>query len=470
MHLTVADILIATAGELLQGSPAAVVRAVSIDSRAIPPGGLFVPLPGTRHDGHDFIAAALRAGAAGSLVRHGHPCAEQLCSIPGAVLISVADPLQALGDIARRWRATARARIIAITGSNGKTTTKEMLWSILHRHMNILKNPGNWNNLIGLPLTVLQLSGDHDAAILEMGMSELGEIRRLTQISDPHIGCVTTIGPAHLEQLRTIEGVQAAKAELVTSLGSDRIAVLNSDDPRVAALSGMTIARTVFFGENGSVQAGQVSASGPGQTSFSLTIEGSSVPVTLSVPGSHHVQNALAAAAVAHCLDIPLEEIAAGLTTFRGIPGRMQLLSTGGLTIINDAYNANPVSMQASLHTLAELPGKKKIAVLGDMLELGADAPRFHHEAGVVAGRLGIDLVFVIGDFARHIQDGARAAGIAPARMLRCADIDELATAVADNAEPGDVILLKGSRKVGLDRLVALLQQDDGGNGRLGSA
>lgn len=466
MHLTVADILNATAGELLQGTPGEVVRAVSIDSRAIPPGALFVPLPGSRHDGHEFIAAAQRAGAAGALVAHGHPCSERAGSLPGATLISVADPLQALGDIARCWRATARARIIAITGSNGKTTTKEMLWSILHRHMNILKNPGNWNNLIGLPLTVLQLTEDHDAAILEMGMSGLGEIRRLAQISDPHIGCVTTIGPAHLEQLGTIEGVQAAKAELVASLGPDRIAVLNGDDPRVAALSGLTSARTVFFGGTGFVQAGQVSAPEPGRTSFTLTIAGRSMPVTLSVPGSHHVQNALAAAALAHCLDVPPEEIAGGLTAFRGIPGRMQLLTINGMTIINDAYNANPVSMQASLRTLAALPAKKKIAVLGDMLELGQDTPRFHHDAGVATGQLGIDLLFVIGEFARHIQDGARAAGIAPARMLRCADIEELAGAVADNAEPGDAILLKGSRKVGLDRLVDLLHQDDQGDER----
>ncbi len=456
MDLDIADIVSATGGTLLAGGISARVRDAVIDSRAAGPGSLFVPLRGTRHDGHSFIEGAFTQGASAVLTERRGEIRMERC--PGA-LIGVESTLRALGDIAAFWRRRFRLPVIGITGSNGKTTTKEMIAAIIGRSRSCLKNEGNFNNLIGLPLSVLKLGAGHKAAVLEMGMSEPGEIRRLAEIAAPTIGVITNVGPCHLEQLGSLEAVAAAKGELFEALGPDDIAIVNGDDDRVRALGSATRARVITFG----LGAGDVHAAGirPGDaagTVFDLHIGSACVSVRLDMDGAHFVGNALAAAAAAHAAGIGIDDIAAGLGASGPVAGRMQRLTLGGLEIINDAYNANPVSVRAALAALAGARrGGRAIAVLGDMLELGERAALYHREIGACAAGLDIDVLFVLGTFAGDVCEGARSAGLPGSRIRACASLDGLAAALADAARPGDVVLLKASRRMQLEKVLDLL-------------
>ncbi len=373
MELTLQQILAATQGRLLQGRAEQPVTAVIIDSRLAGPGSLFVPLAGSRADGHEYIADALGAGAA-CFVKKGHAACAALAAVPPAsALIEVDDPLHALGDLSAFWRSLFDVKVVAITGSNGKTSTKEMAALIVERVFPTLKNPGNFNNLIGLPLSLFQLDRKHQAAVLELGMSEPGEIARLSRICDPDIGIITNVGPSHLEQLKTLERVAAAKEELFACLGPQDLAIINTDDQRVAAMGRNTQARQMLYGSmHGQVHAGAIQDADCFGTQFDLHVMDRTVPVRLHVPGGQFVINALAAASIATGLGIGPEDIQAGLEAFRGVPGRMETVRIAGCTFINDAYNANPVSTKAALAALAGFaPKRRTIAVLGDMLELG---------------------------------------------------------------------------------------------------
>lgn len=465
MQLTAADILNATQGDLITGSPETVIRSLSIDSRTAGQGALFVPLQGTRSDGHLFIRDALAAGAAGALIRARHELLPELRSRwADRLLVGVSDPLQGLGAIAGCWRERCRATVVAITGSNGKTSSKEMAYAIVAARQACMRNPGNYNNLIGLPLSLQELEPGHAAAILEMGMSEPGEIRRLCEISKPQIGLITNIGPSHLEQLKTLEAIAAAKAELFESLGPEATAIINADDPRVTGLARRTRARQVSYGmSGGDVTAARIGSANGYGTVFDLRIREHTVPVRLQVPGAHFVSNALAAAAVADTLGIGIDSIGQGLAAFTGVPGRMETLSVRGLRIINDAYNANPVSMQGALQVLAALPGAgRRIAVLGDMLELGSQSVQFHRELGRIVAGLPIDYLFVTGEFSSATQDGACAGGMPAGRIVSCADVGGLAAALQGIVREGDAVLLKGSRRMRMERVIELLQRDNG--------
>ncbi len=462
MQLRAQDIIEAGGGRLLQGSAQAEICGVSIDSRRMTEKGLFIPLPGTQCDGHGFIADAFHNGASASLVRAGH--AASIDDHPAAgrwTLIEVADPLTALGDIASCWRGRCTARVVAVTGSNGKTSTKELAWSIVSRRFSAIRNPGNWNNLIGLPLTLLTLTSDHEIALLEMGMSDRGEIRRLAEISRPRIGLITNIGPAHLEQLKTLDNIMEAKAELTDALGSGDIAILNQDDARVASLAARTRAQVITYGiAEGDVRARAIREKDCTGTSFTLALSGRNVPVQLNIPGTQYVSNALAAASIGLALGIDPETIAAGISSFSGVPGRMQTELFGDIAVINDAYNANPVSMRSSLETLSALrtPGKK-IAVLGDMLELGETAECLHRDLGRTIAGLHIDYLFLKGDFAQSVRTGAADTGFPEDRIVLGQSTEDLSSQLMSTVGREDVILIKGSRKMKMEKIADELRR-----------
>jgi len=460
MELRVHEILKATNGVLLQGNPALILRGASNDSRRLSPGELFVPLKGATCDGHFFIADAFARGAAAAFIQRHHPLSAELqkhCS--HKTLIEVADPLRALGDVAHAWRTRLSLTVVAITGSNGKTTTKEMAWHIVNQRFSAFRNPGNWNNLIGLPLSLIAANRQHQVAILEMGMSARGEIQRLAEIAVPDIGLITNIGPAHLEQLHTIENIMAAKGELFAALRPEGTAVVNQDDARVVSLAHNTRAHVVTYGISAGDVRGMLSSDTRTSTIVSIAIGGEKVSVTL--PAGLCVSNALAAAAIGHALQMPLADIKRGLEQFQPLSGRMEFITLGAVTIINDAYNANPVSVERSLQTLSLMKnGSRRIAVLGDMLELGAEAAAYHRQAGYRAAQLGIDYLFLFGTFATAIADGARAGAMPEQQILIFDSKPALAQSLLQTLKPGDRVLIKGSRATGMEQIVQFLQQN----------
>ncbi|MCX5904360.1 MAG: UDP-N-acetylmuramoyl-tripeptide--D-alanyl-D-alanine ligase [Proteobacteria bacterium] len=466
MKLNMREILDATRGHLAQGAPDAVITGVSIDSRRIAAEELFVPLTGSNCDGHVFISDAFSKGARASLVQRGNALMPDLRKrFPDSVLIAIDCPLQALGDLACFWRKKFDLPVVAITGSNGKTTTKEMVWQIARLRCNAIRNPGNFNNLIGLPLSLLQLHKGHQVGIMEMGMSARGEIERLAAIALPQIGVITNIGPAHLEHLQTMENIMAAKGELFAALTPDATAVVNQDDERVVRLAEKTRARIISFGmQTGDVRGTVINQNGEG-TVFMLDIMGARTAVTLALPGGMFLSNALAAAAVAHALHLPLDDIKNGLEQFQPMPGRMEIITLRGMHIINDAYNANPVSVQASLTALSHMKkGQRTIAVLGDMLELGERAAEFHRAAGSTAARIGIDYLYLCGSYAGSVAEGALAEGMPAARIRVFATRELLAEQLGQEIQEGDWILVKGSRATEMERTVSFLQQPGGNN------
>lgn len=461
LHIPIPELLAATGGRLLAGRHDLVIEGVSIDSRAVASTDLFIPLRGSRADGHEFIDDALARGACAALVQQG-----RARTVAHGTMIEVADPLQALGDIAAYWRRRCGVKVVAITGSNGKTTTKEMVWNIISKQMPAVKNPKNFNNLIGLPLSLLQLTPRHALAVLEMGMSERGEIKRLAEICRPAVGLITNIGPSHLEQLGSLEQVQAAKAELFESLSSADTAIVNLDDARVAALQSITKATIMTYGRSaGHVHAADIRSGSLSSTAFDLVIGPHKAPVGLAVPGAHFLSNALGAAAIACALGVGIQAIREGLETFTGLPGRMEVITTGGITVINDSYNANPVSMQAALEALAAMPCRgRRVAVLGDMLELGSRSGQYHRESGAEAARRAIDYLFLIGDFAACVREGACAGGMPSPNIFIYDKLENLAPDLRQRINAGDLVLLKGSRRMGMEKLIGFLGAPARGN------
>jgi UDP-N-acetylmuramoyl-tripeptide--D-alanyl-D-alanine ligase len=430
---------------------------VGTDSRAIEPGQLFVALSGPNFDGHDFVEAALSSGASAAVIRPGF----RLAAKPEACLIEAEDTTRALGDLAAAWRREHSALVAAVTGSNGKTTTKEMLAAILAERHRVLKNQGNYNNDIGLPLTLLKLSADNTACVVEMGMNAPGEIARLTQIAAPEVGVITNVGPAHLGKLGSLEAIASAKAELFEGLSAASIAVVNLEDPLLAPYADRLSCQVLTFGfsEKAQVRGSDVSALGS-KVTFTLELPiGPSVRVRLAAPGRHNVLNALAAAATAYALGQGAEAIQAGLESFAPVKGRLQVTrSFWGFTVIDDTYNANPASLAAGLETLGDLAGsRRKALILGDMRELGPTAPQLHRQAGEKAAALGCRIVLAVGERAEQVAAGARAAGLAEEQAQAFAEQDALVWAAREMLEEDDVVLVKGSRSAGMERVVAAL-------------
>jgi UDP-N-acetylmuramoyl-tripeptide--D-alanyl-D-alanine ligase len=456
--LGAADLVAATGGTLVRdGSRAA--RGGAVDSRQVGPGNLFVALPGERTDGHRFLRQAVEGGAVALLVAREPAAGEPPFSELGDVtIVRVADTLRALHAVAAAWRRRFEPLVVGITGSIAKTSTKEAVAGVLERAFTTLRSEGNRNNEVGLPLTVLELGPQHRAAVLEMGMYAGGEIRDLAAIGLPSIGIVTAVQPVHLSRLGTIEAIEDAKAELVEALppASDGgIAILNADDPRVARMAVRTRARVITYGFDpaADVRADDVESAGFEGMRFRLRTPAGDAPAAIRGLGWLAVHNALAATAAGLAAGMDLAAILPGLAAPSRAEHRSNVVHAGGVTIVDDAYNASPGSMGAALDLLAGLPGRH-LAVLGEMRELGMAHEEGHLDVGRAAASL--DLLIVVdggpGGAAEGITRGARDAG--DARVVPVADAEAAVAIVAGEARPGDVILVKASRGVELERAV----------------
>ncbi|HZR46925.1 MAG TPA: UDP-N-acetylmuramoyl-tripeptide--D-alanyl-D-alanine ligase, partial [Candidatus Manganitrophaceae bacterium] len=434
----------------------------SIDSRTIRPNEVFFALHGPRFDGHDFIDAIFQRGAAGAVVSRP---AFQVRQKEWALFyryhffILVDDTLAALQAMAIWHRNRFRLPLVGVTGSNGKTTTKEMTASILSRRGPVLKNEGNLNNHIGLPLSLLRLREEHQAAVVEMGISQKGEMKRLCEIARPTVGLVTNIGPAHLEFLGDLAGVAKEKGELFESIGSGGTGVINRDDPYLRPWEERLADRWTFgIDSDADVTASAIEQKAT-ETCFTLHLNrsGEAAEILLPIVGRHQVYNALAAAAVASALGLGLNEIREGLEQFRPVALRTEILKVRGATILLDAYNANPASMKAALQMLAsyrpEGASSRRIALLGDMLELGGSADAAHLEIGNRAAQLGIDLLITVGERAEKTAEGARQAGMAA--VFVHPDLESAQRFLRETMKEGDCLLIKGSRGMKMERVLA---------------
>jgi len=461
-EIAVKELVSALGARQISGSPNELVRGLSTDSRKMVPGHIFLALRGERYDGHNFLAQAVDAGAAGVITEPNIAIPEEL-QTNNLVVIAVPSTLKALGDLALWWRRQWGGRVIAITGSNGKSTTKEMAASILSLKANTAKSPGNFNNLIGLPLAILSLEEDDKMAVLEMGMNRPGEIARLTQIAEPDIGLITNVARAHLEGLDDLNGVVKAKGELLKAMNRDSSAILNGDNEFSARLASTFQGPTVTFGlgKTNQVRAGNIRRIGDCTQTFTIYADSEPVQVRINLPGIHNVFNALGGAAIARCLSISKELIARGLEGFRPLKGRFQIIDLKrGIKIIDDTYNSNPSSLKAALQTIRELRVKDQglVVGLGEMMELGKEASRCHFDAGQLIAGMGARYLVVMGEHGHQVIEGACKGGIDTRQTYLATNHAEMSDAIAGNTREGDIVFLKGSRKVALDKVVEVIK------------
>jgi UDP-N-acetylmuramoyl-tripeptide--D-alanyl-D-alanine ligase len=451
LGLTWADLVAGTAGSAMVAAAPA-LSGVSIDSRTLSPGQVFFAIHGPRFDGHEFLHDVMARGAAAAVVHRDAPAPE------GLPLVRVADTTRALADLARHLRRAASIPVVVITGSAGKTTTKEMTATLLGARGSVLKTEGNLNNQYGLPLTLLRLEAQHAFAVLELGMSAPGELRLLSKIAEPDIAVITNVGPAHLEFFPSVDAIAAAKAEVFEGARVDGLAVLNGDDPRLLRVGESLRQRVIWFGRDRRHDVAALNWRGtPFGMRFDLRIEGREVDVALPLAGPHFVMDFLAAAAVAHALGVSLEAIATLGTTLRAARHRGDVRRLEqGLTLIDDCYNSSPDALDAALAALSLAGPRRRVAILGDMLELGPTGPELHRAAGARAAR-SADLLVAVGSLAQGFLEGARGVGMAESALRSFKDA-AAATAVVDLLGPGDAVLVKGSRGVRLESVVAAIE------------
>jgi UDP-N-acetylmuramoyl-tripeptide--D-alanyl-D-alanine ligase len=435
---------------------------VATDNRTVAPGQLFFALPGARVDGFDFGGAAVAAGAAGVVVAAGRGTPPG-CN--GATVISVADPRRGLGELARAARTEFRGLVVAVTGSNGKTTTKELCAAALSSLGAVARTAGNLNTDVGMPLTILSATGNEAAWVLEMAMRARGEIAALTDIARPAIGVITNVAAAHLETLGSLEEIARAKGELFAGLGPDAWAVLPAGDPLIAAQAGhVRPDRRVTFDGRAAGDVRVLEVAPAGARGAVVRYASRDVPVVVHLPlaGAHNALNGAAALAVAHAAGVSPLTAAAALAKVVLPPHRSAMLAVGGRTILDDCYNANPASMSAAIATVVAAVGgagnwARAFAVLGDMLEIGSESEELHRALGREAG-VRLAGVVSLGDFAGVVAEGARAAGLAADRARVAQSPEEAAAVVAAWTAPGDWILVKASRGMRLERVVDALQ------------
>ncbi|OEU48196.1 MAG: hypothetical protein BA872_05350 [Desulfobacterales bacterium C00003060] len=457
---SVSDVLQATGGRLVGGNEDVRFQGVSTDSRTIEAGDLFVAVEGQKYDGHSFLQEVLRSGALGVLVAESYISKISPVARGEELWIAVPDTLRALGDLAAFRCRKSNVSVVAITGTNGKTTTKEMTAAVLGQVFKVLKTPGNFNNLVGLPLTLFGLSDSHEWAVLELAMNHPGEIRRLSEIANPDIGVITNIEAGHLEGVKDIDGVMEAKGELLEELGQDGTAVLNIDNRRVCRLAERFGGRVVTFGIHNSAE---VSATPVSQTrscsSFDLSLYDERVRVRLKIPGKGAIYNALAAAAVGYRVGLSIEDVKKGLESAVPLPGRMEISALpGGIHLIDDTYNANPGSVAVAIETLCTLKGGGRgIFVIGDMMELGQHAQDAHQQIGMLAARAGMAAIYATGGFAGTVAEGARCAGM-DQRKIFVGSQDQIVEVLKGGLGPGDWVLVKGSRLAAMDNVVKMLR------------
>jgi len=437
-------------------------RGVSIDTRTLEPGDVFFAIRGPRFDGHDFVDEALRKGARALVVEAG-----ALKGVPrGACIVEVEDTVRALGDLGAYVRRRYRTPLLAVAGSTGKTTTKEMIAAILSRDRSILKTEGNRNNLLGLPLTLTGLRGWQSAAVVEIGISEPGEMERLVEIASPDVALVTNIRRAHIGNFSGLEEIAAEKGLLYAKAAPRCIKIVNLDDPlamKAARLeyAGREAMEYVTFSMERMADVRLVDRTKTGrlgEVSITLDVRGQIFDLELGVPGRFNVENALAAIAAALPFGVYLEDIREGLGGYRGLGGRMEVTRLGWITILDDTYNANPDSLGAALQTLAEARGRR-VAVIGDMFELGEAAGPAHEEAGRKAAEMGIDVIVAVGELAGEVARGAVLGGAESSCVFAFDDRGEALTALRQGIlSEGDVVLVKGSRAAGLEYITDALK------------
>ncbi len=460
------DMLDATGGTLLRGTLGCRIRRVCTDSRAVRKGDVFVAMKGERCDGHHFVDDVFTRGAKGVVIEavprrakigKPHPALRGSRHAEPFV-VTVRDTVRAYQDLAAFHRARFDIPVIAVTGSNGKTTTKEMVACALAQRWRLLKTIGNANNRIGLPRTVLGLTASHQLAVLEFGVDAEGQTTRLADIARPTVGVITNVGADHLEGFGSVDGSARAKAELLARLPRDGTVILNADDPYYDFFLRRARCAVVSFGldHRADIRGSHIQRL-RARTEFRLHVAGRSRThrLSLRVHGTHNVLNALAAIAVGHTLGLSVAKTATGLSRFRPVAMRSQVVSRQGLTVIQDCYNANPDSMKAAVALLRECgAGKRTIAVVGDMLELGAAARTFHAEVGALLADSGIAWLIACGTFGKALAQGAAARGMPPSRIVATSHVRDATRVLNRLAQPGDVVLLKASRGVGLERLL----------------
>lgn len=462
---TLSEVLDATAGKLLSGSASEPFDGVSTDSRQMKSNNLFVALAGDNFDGHHFIGVATDGGATGVILQNEDKV--DLKKINANIcVIKVADTLKALGDLAHAYRMRFSIPVVGLTGSSGKTTTKEMITGILETRKKVLKTLGNLNNLIGLPQTIFRLKGSHEIAVLEMGTNTRGEIKRLTQIASPDIGLITNVGPAHLAGFGSVDVVRQEKGDLFMNMDPARTVVVNLDDEAVRSLAQKWSGRRVTYSmtSNADISVKDIRQNGARGVNFNLLMGGQEHKVEMKVAGIHNIYNAMAAAGVAVAAGFESESICQGLAMFQPVAGRMEILKLqNGAYVINDAYNANPASMREALMTLKDLKGSHNAFVfLGDMLELGKEAPELHRKIGLLLAATQVAGAYLQGDFAEMTAAGALDGGLAKEKIMFLKDDEEAMASLKKQLRKGDWILVKGSRRMKMDRFVSRLCEDFG--------
>lgn len=450
-----------TGGRLLEGPEETVVNGLCIDSREVQPGAAFVAFTGEKTDGHEYIGSALDAGARCVVVTRDD---EQVRATfterahSESTLVLVGDPQGAVEALASWHRDRLHIPVIGITGSTGKTTTKDFVRSVLGTHMRTVATAGNRNNELGVPLTIMDAGADTEVLVIEMAMRGPGQITSLCAVARPTAGLVTNVGVSHMEVLGSQEAIASAKGELVAAIPAEGHVFINGDDAWTARMADAASAPVTRYGlgEDADVTARDVEIAPSGAPSFTLVAPEGAVHVTLPVPGRHNVYNALAAAAVGRYLGVPLESIAHGLAEATFSRWRMEtFVSASGVTIINDSYNANPTSMRAAVEALEDVPTSgHRVAVLGDMAELGSLTELAHFELGQIVAHSSVDTLVTVGDLGARIADGARAAGMCEDDVRPCIDAIEAIEVLDDLVEIGDTVLVKASRVMGLEVVV----------------
>ena len=452
---TDAEVVLATGARILQqGRRDMLYRNVTTDTRTVGEDDLFAALKGEKFDGHDFIEQAVSDGAAGVIVED----AARLYPDGDYTIFVVKNTRKAYQDLALFHRRRFSIPVVAVTGSAGKTSTRALIATVLEQKYNVLQTEKNFNNEIGLPRTLLQLTKEHGVCVVELGMRGLGQIKELADIAEPTVGVVTNVGKSHIELLGSQAQIAKAKGELVEALGSDGTAVLNQDDKRVAAMAGKCKGKVVGFGiiNDAPVMAGTIKNSEKG-LSFTCRCFDQVIDVHMAVIGTHNVYNALAAVAVGRLLGLSEHQMQKGLAEYKGVPMRQELVNIDNVVFVNDAYNANPASMKEAVDTLVTLTGGRKIAVLGGMLELGDWAEKEHEKIGTYLADKKVDILIALGDEARFMAKAAKAAGMN--EVYTVTTHAEAAAVLRRIMRQGDTVLLKGSRGFAMEKILPYIER-----------
>ena len=463
ISLSAAEIAAATGGRLLSGDAARRVERWSIDTRTLRPGDLFVAIKGERFDGHAFVTAALAAGAAGAVVTATPALPEAGKAGPAPLLIQVADTTRALQEAAREVRRRSAAKVVAITGSAGKTTTKELTAEFLSGTRTVFRNRGNLNNHIGLPLSLLELRTRPDVAVVELGMNHPGEIRTLVGVAEPDVRVWTNVGDAHLGFFKSADEIADAKAEILEQARPQDLLVYNADDERIQSRAQWFGGRILAFGLSDRAQVHASAVQHRGLDGMSAIVSSPAGTFAIDTPllGTGNLLNVLAAATVAIDMGVPTDEIAARAASMKPASHRGELLRLpGGVTLVDDSYNSSPAALTRALETIAAAKGSaRKVAVLGEMLELGEHATRLHEECGVAAAAAGLAVLITVGGVAAEMMAGAaRAAGIPT--VVHAAHSEEATRVALQCVRPGDLVLVKGSRGIRTDIVVDRLKAE----------